>query len=472
MARSTLYDEFLHFVRENRLFEKGERVLAAVSGGPDSVAMLDLLRRFRDRGEIELFACHLDHGLRGEDSRADAAFVAELTERINIPLETARANVRLRAKRRGMSIETAAREARYEFFGKCARKLKCPKVATAHTLSDNAETILQRVIEGTGTDGLCGIPCRRDIPGRGLVEVVRPLLFATRDDVERYLSARALESRLDRSNLEPIYLRNRVRLEILPLLKELNPSVERAIARLAESVARLTECVEDDVAAAAGVIILARRRRSVVLNRNAIAEISPPVASEVVKAVLLDLLPDARKILHSHIDGVIELACGENPAASMHLPGGFEARREYGFIFIRPREEESGPGPFEGRLEVPGEVVLPGGAGRITARFAAGVALDEFIAGKSAGKEVIDADAVKGVLSVRFPRAGDRFRPLGGGAKKLQDFFVDEKVPRKARAAIPLVCDGAGIVWVAGHRIAERVKVTVSTRRSIVLELR
>lgn len=471
MGRSTLYDGFLGFVKAGGLWRRGELVLAAVSGGPDSVALLDILLRYRRRGGIDVAVCHLDHGLRGEDSRADAAFVAELGAKLGIRVEVGRKRVDLFARRRGLCIEAAARAARYEFFAKTARRLGAAKVATAHTASDNAETVLQRMIEGAGPRGLCGIPLVRRLGVRGDVEVVRPLLFATREAIEQYVSARGLSTRLDRSNLEPIYLRNRIRLEILPLLKELNPSIEQALCRVGSAVGELLDFVKEDVAEARREVVRKGKSGGVVLDVEGLARLHAALSGEVVRGAALAAGVDGRALSASHIAGILALARGRRGSGVVELPGGLVARREYGEITIGEPAEGFDPGSFEKPLKVPGHVVLPGEAGRIEAQILKRFDLTKFIAAKSDCEEVVDANAIEGRLTVRFARKGDRLTPLGApGAKKLQDFFVDAKVARRRRYSVPLVLDEAGIIWAGGIRIADRVKVTEGTESFLRLK--
>ena len=216
--------------------------MVACSGGPDSVALFDIMVRWSASAKIKVFACHLNHCLRGADSDGDAAFVEDLARSVGVELFTGRRDVAGLARERGVSIETAARDARYEFFIEAAGKLRCSAVVTAHTASDNAETFLQRLIEGAGVEGLGGIPHWRLLDADRKVHLWRPLLFAHRPEIEKYLEARGLAFRVDKSNLEPTYLRNRIRLELLPRLREFNPSIEESLtASLKRAVSDLVE---------------------------------------------------------------------------------------------------------------------------------------------------------------------------------------------------------------------------------------
>jgi len=496
VSRSALYEDFLHFARERGFFAPGESVLAAVSGGPDSVAMLDILKRFSRHGRIALFACHLDHELRGRESTRDASFVRTLCRSLGVPLVVAERDVRSLAKRSKLSIEAAARRARYEFFARAARRFGCTKVATAHTLSDNAETILQRLIEGGGPAGLSGIPASRALDEKGKISVVRPLLFAARREIENYLAARGISARIDRTNLAPLYTRNKIRLEILPRILELNPSAEEAISRAGANIASLFEYVEDAVAGARQKIIHFRAPGKTVLKRRALLSAPGVVSRAVVKSAILDSGVDGRAFSSAHVDAVMKLAKSRRPCGTTALPGGVAASVRYGSLTIAgpkaavrrataarckgapaasPRKNRTfrdgarRPG-FCRPLPVPGTVVLPGGSGRIEARIVRRFDLAAFVAAKTRFEEVVDADSIKGNLVVRFPRPGERLRPLGApGEKKLSDFFTDLKIPLDERGRTPIVADEAGIIWVAGCRISHRVRLASRTKRFLKL---
>ncbi len=470
MSRSALYEEFLNYTRRHHLIAPGDAVLVAVSGGADSVVLLELLCRLRHGGSITLAACHLDHCLRGAESTEDARFVEQLCGRLNVPLESARRDVAALARDSGLGIEETARKVRYEFFAEAARRRGSARVATGHTLSDNAETILQRLIEGAGAAGLSGIPPARPLEDGSAVMVVRPLLFATRQKIEQYRDERGLSSRLDRTNLQPLYLRNRIRHELLALLREYNPSIEEALSRTATCIDALRDLVKGDASSLIDTVASRDESGRIVLDVEGLTSAHPAVSGEVVLWALREADVDGRRLAWAHVEAILDLAAGPNPSGELDLPGALIARREYGRIVIGAAGVLGGCADFQAGLGVPGEVVLPGGAGRIQARPVEGLKLSDFVCGKTPEEELIDASALYGDLYVRFAQTGDRFRPLGApGARKLQDFFVDEKVPRRLRASTPLVLDNEGIIWVASRRIAERVKVTGQTRHLLQL---
>ena len=477
-GRSVLYEDFLAFERRHALLPNGGRVLACVSGGPDSVALLDILHNFSKGGRIELYACHLNHQLRGVEAQEDAAFVKRLCDSMGVQVEVGARDVAALAKEKGLSIETAARDARYEFFNSCARRFKCNTVATAHTMSDDAETVLMRLIEGAGPEGLTGIPVKRPLGKRTDLSIVRPLLFAARPRIEQYLAERRLEYRVDKSNLEPIYLRNRIRLEVIPRLKELNPSIEEALARTAESIDRMYDLVGREIGRAWRRVVENDKGPVYLLRRAELLKVHPAVATEIVKEILVRAGLSERNLRSAHMDAVMDLAESRKPSGRLELPDGVEARRDYDSLLIAPAREfpssrrQEMPEAFEEMLDVDGSVELPR-AGRIEARRLNELSLDDFVARKGKDEEVVDARALKGALRVRFPRRGDRYRPLGApGERKLSDVFIDARLPAADRAAIPVVEDDKGIVYVGGLRIAHRAKVGKKTTRYVLLRWR
>jgi tRNA(Ile)-lysidine synthase len=487
MARETLYDDFLAFERRHNLFPSGDGVVAAVSGGPDSVALLDILRQFSSGGRIRLAACHLNHQLRGAEADDDERFVESLCDSMGVPLEVGRRDVAALAREKSLSVEAAARDARYAFFNKAVRKHNARHVATAHTMSDQAETVVQRILEGAGPEGLTGIPLKRTLGKWTDIKVARPLLFATRERIMDYLAGRGLSSRTDSTNLEPVYLRNRIRLELLPRLREFNPSIEDALARIAESMDLVYDFLWREVDDHWHRVVSWNKPPIFSLRRHALLRVHGAIAREIVKGVLTNAGLPERDLKAAHIEAVLALAESRKPSARVELPAGFVVRREYDDIFVgratefadesMPAAETANDEGFEEILEVNGRVDLPAG-GFIDSMVENDEYMDdesrEQLIKSAAGDEAaMDMQNIELPLAVRYPRPGDRFRPLGcRGEKKLSDVFINAKIPADQRATIPLICDRSGIVWVAGYRIAEHVRVGGLTTRYVLVSWR
>lgn len=442
------------------MFADGLPVLALVSGGADSTALLRLLAA-GELGERSLSVLHVDHMLRGKASDADAAFVEALCADLGVDCRVVRYDVSAYAQEETLNLEDAGRRVRYRFAEEeldalCSRvgvAPGCGRIVTAHTRDDRVETFLMRVVQGAGMAGMTGVK-----PVRG--RVVRPLIDASRSDILSYLTSLGQQWCEDASNLDTTRTRARIRHDVLPRLREMNPSLDASLARNLEVLA-------DDDALLAGMASAFARDFSessadaVAFDRRLMGTLSRAMARRTVRSALLDAFADASRLESSHVDALVD-GLTEEPFAR-DLPFGLRAFSEYGRLVVS-RGSPGSRGLVPSLLEVPGAARL-GGAGCITAEM---TAPDTGDAGPDS--VVIDADRLTGTLTVDSPREGDRFRPLGlDGTKKLSDLLVDEKVPRRLRAATPVVRDGPAIVWLAGVRMAHDYRIGESTRRAVRL---
>jgi tRNA(Ile)-lysidine synthase len=423
-------------------------VLVAVSGGPDSVAMLDILHVLAQQAKLRLSVGHVDHGLRAE-SAGDAAFVAELAGRLGLPYLHRVVDVRGRVEETGESVEEAARELRYAALREMADEAGAETIATGHTADDQAETVLMRLLRGTGVSGLAGIPARRD-------EIVRPILPLWRADVLEYLRLRELPSCIDATNQAPDFLRNRIRLELLPLL-------EREYApRLRERLRNLADMARDDAEAldilAEGTYRFARDARPDGVAFSASPDLAAPALRwRLYRLALAEVRGDVADISYEHLQAIAALT----PHRQVHLPGARVLHEAGRLVFLPAETPDAAPqGIDEQPLPVPGTLSLPDAGCSLTTEWYDGPT--DIRGGDIA---VMDAEAVRLPLIVRARQPGDRFRPLGaGGTRKVQDILVDAGVPRRLRERVPVVCDADGIVWLAGFRVADRVKMHRNTR--------
>ena len=419
----------LRHLRRSGLLPPGSRCLVALSGGGDSVALLHLLVRLRRALGLEVCAAHLDHGLRPE-AADDRRFARRLCRDLGVPFLGARADVRALARRRGLSVEAAGRVLRYGFLREARRRLGADRVLTAHTADDQAETVLLRLVAGTGLRGLGGIrPRRRD-------GVVRPLLPFSREDLRTWLAARGLPWREDATNQVPEAPRTRVRLLLLPLLREWNPRVVQALGRVAAAAREDEGC-------------LARQARLHLpdppdrLELGALEALPRPVRRRLLReaAERRGARPE-----RAHLLRLDRLEAG----GALDLPGGVRARRTRTHLVLeRPALPEPPPEPARFPAE-PGEVELPGWGLRLVLREAPAPHPPE------ADRVWLDRRLLDGPLEVRGRRPGDRFRPAGGaGTAKLKKFLRERGVPLAERDRVPLLCLGDRVVWVLGHRADE-----------------
>jgi len=463
----------LRFAREQGLFTGQKRVLLAVSGGPDSVALLLILAHLREALDIELWVAHFDHGLRSPTQReVERSFVSHLADELGLPFLFGQGDTRAHAGRHRLSLEEAARALRYAFLSGQAGRVGAGAVATGHTASDQVETVLMHIIRGSGLAGIAGMQPRSPwpFPGHVGLTLVRPLLAVSRRHSERYCLEEGLSPCLDATNLMLEPLRNRVRHELLPLLRRYNPRVEQALLRLA-GAASADAAYLDETADLFWQALAQRSERSVQFPRLELAALSPALQSRLLLAAAQSLLGDMPQIEAIHLQAMqaaLAVRGLSRGKGRLSLPGGLVFAAQGQSVRLTVGEEAAArpipetPLALSGRTKVADWWV----EAKILPAEAAGPTDDPYEA-------LLDLDGVGSTLTVRSRRPGDRLRPLGlGGEKKLQDLLVDAKVPQDQRDGVPLVCAAWGIAWVVGHRLDERAKVGENARTILRLRFR
>ncbi|HLT59100.1 MAG TPA: tRNA lysidine(34) synthetase TilS [Limnochordales bacterium] len=457
------------YIARHRLLRPGDRVLAAVSGGPDSLALLHLFTRLRAPWALGLHAVHVNHGLRPEAAQ-DAAFVESVGQAWGVPVTVVAVDVRAE-RAPGESLQQAARRVRYRVLAQAADQVSATRIALGHHADDQAETVLLRLLRGAGTTGLAGMRPRR---GR----YIRPLLGVPRAAIEAYCRRFELNPRVDPSNVSPQYLRNRIRHHLLPLLeREYNPNIRAVLCRTAGLLRE-----EDDLLEA--LAVRAHRRLAAQggpheLPVAGLARLPAAVARRVVRRALAAAGVPLSRVTADHVAAVLALLDG---VGAVDVPGGVRARRAGDRIRLErppsgPAVAPAGPAPpaFFHPLDVPGKTAVGELGLVIRAEIVEPPASRAVAADPRAAsgpmQAVLDWDRLVLPLVVRSWQPGDRMRPLGlDGTKKLQDLFVDAKVPAGERRRVPIIADQAGPVWVVGLRVDARAAVTAETQR--VLRLR
>jgi tRNA(Ile)-lysidine synthase len=468
----TVVDRVRDTIRRHALLRAGERVLVALSGGPDSVALLHLLLDLqRDGDGIVAGVAHFHHQLRGADADGDEVFCRELAATLALPIEVEREDVRQAARDAGRSIEDMARALRYAFLDAAADRVRADVIAVGHTLDDQAETFLLRLVRGAGSRGLSGI---RPRAGR----VIRPLLEISRAELRDDSRQRGLVWREDASNRDVTIPRNRVRHELIPYLeREFNPGITHVLAREA-SLARVDDDrLQEEAIDLTSTIVLSTTDGKTEIDAVALRSLDPALSSRVAFHALARR-PHGRFVGFDHVEKILRLA--EAPdGTSVDLPGQRATRRGSTIILGPPvprarRGDTSESNSFRFPLSIPGEVTLDKQGWAVSAHRADSVDRPAGF-GPARGLEVaIAADPVALPLAIRSRQLGDRFRPLGmEHRKKLQDFLVDRKIPREIRDSLPLVVDDDDrIVWVVGESVAEDFRVTGASRGVLLLKAR
>jgi tRNA(Ile)-lysidine synthase len=484
---TSLARRVLRGLRRRELLNDDECVAVAVSGGSDSVGLAWLIHEMASAGLVTVAGLvHLNHGLRGEESNGDETFCRSLAARLGWPIDVERIDAAAIARARSQSVEAAGRAARYRFFEAASQRLHAGVVMTGHTLDDQAETVLLRLLRGAGTRGLAGVRPRRG-------PFVRPLLEVRRSELRAYLDARGESFRDDASNQDLSIPRNRIRHELMPVIGRLAPGAVRALGRVA-ALARDDEDYLQKVAIeAARSLVLSEGTRGVPqgpagsssgFDCGTFAALHPALGRRVVRELLLEAAPGVA-LTARHIEAVRELAAADKSNGHLDLPGLVVERRA-GLLSILPRGDKppdaqdpagrrrrlGDAGAVQRPLEVPGAVDMPEAGVSIAASIRTGHGAPE--PGLDNRVAMLQASSLELPLAVRTRRPGDRFRPLGApGRRKVQDLLVDRKVPREAREIVPLVVDAAGrIVWVVGVAIAEECRVTSPGAGVVILEVR
>ncbi len=453
-----LLDKVKSAISKYSMLSGGETILIGLSGGPDSVCLLLALHTLKEELNLKLHAIYIDHGLRPQETPGEIEFCRKLCDGLSISFITKAIDVKTHAKEHGMNKQEAARELRYKMFDDVSAELKVDRIALGHTADDQIETFFMRFFRGSGPGGLSGIP-----PVRG--RIIRPLIEVERKEIEEFLDEQKQDYIVDSSNLKEDYFRNRLRLSFLPEIKRINPGIVRTVSRTMEILREEERYFAIQVTKTLMKLICRKSDLRIELFLTPMESMDKVILRRVLRRAI-DETKGLRGMGFTHIEDIIELIKRGKPGDRIYLPKGLRVIKNYGTLTMTS-EIPQRIGVFT--LSVPGEAVLREIKAVITA------SIEDEVESYGDGKKVavFDADKVGGVLSVRPREKGDFFYPLGfGRRKKLQDFFVDEKVPRDERDAVPIIASGNNIVWIAGYRGDERFKATETTKRFLRLEFK
>ncbi|MDP8213627.1 MAG: tRNA lysidine(34) synthetase TilS [Candidatus Euphemobacter frigidus] len=467
------------FAVSHRLWKKGERILVAVSGGADSVALLHLLYRLKEEEDLKLTVVHLDHGLRGQASEADSRWVRELAGRLDIPCLVERRVVSAKLRRGGHSPEESARDVRYTFFRDLSERTGINTLALGHHADDQAETVLLKLLRGCHPAGLGGMrPYRLD----GTLRLIRPLLEIRRRELVDFLSAIGESFREDISNRDRRFLRNRLRHELLPLLEtEYNPRIREVLVHLAGMERKRDDYLKDRMHESFQAVA-AELEQGLVLDLPLFKQLSSFEQGEILRELLWKAgFNDPHRRVHRDLERIIKGPSGRR----LTLPGRLTVLKEQQRLIIK-----KGPGgvtgfrAFSRELAVPGETEIELIRAGIVVReyprppeitFRPGPGLKRYWEDYPGGgvlKEYLDRDTVVLPLLVRSRRPGDRYQPLGtAGNRKIKKILIDEKVPGSLRDLIPIIADAEKIIWLAGYRPDHRCRVREETRTILEISL-
>jgi len=507
IAQDNFLQKISQQIRDHRMFAPQDRWLLAVSGGCDSMAMLHGLCMLRQTQMPELSnlqVAHLNHQLRGTESDTDAEFVQQQSKSLGLEVTLGSIDVARIAHETNQSLETAARQQRYQFLAETARARSCNKIALAHNADDNVETILHRIIRGTGIRGLAGIPAVRSLTeteeqtvsnGNPELLLIRPLLNASRSEIEAFVKNSNITYRQDQSNFSSVYTRNRTRHELLPFLRDkYNPEIDTALLQLGEIASDFQEILRLESRAEFENLIRNRTSDKLVLDAAALQTKSQIKQAQIIHEAFLELQVPQQRIGFRQIKSVLDLINRKDCLSKiLQLPLGVKIERSETDELIISTDLSASPSvailkPEKVTIIFPGinnlyqtfYGITPDSPNEgkpfhaIRAEIFQGTSefLENFREQKGPFEEIFDLDKIVEPLHLRTREEQDRFQPLGtGGTKTLGNFFTDVKVPTSRRDQTGLVCDGRGIIWVIGLRIAERVKITSKTQHILKLSV-
>ncbi|MCD4783864.1 MAG: tRNA lysidine(34) synthetase TilS [Candidatus Eremiobacteraeota bacterium] len=456
-----IFRKILDTISKYNMIQKKDRVIVALSGGPDSVFLLYALHRLRESLEIDLFATHIHHGIRGKYADRDSEFVEKTCDSLSLPVRIFEHDAPGYAKRKGLSTEEAGREIRLSAYKKAMKEFEASKVATGHTADDQAETVLLRLITGAGKRGLAGIHPEYE----GFI--VRPLLDTRKEEILRYLQEYKIKYMVDHTNFETDMLRNRVRNILIPLLKtEFNPNLESALCRTAaifqEEMVYLKQITDSHLDKFAVI-----KKNEARLNLSGVSSTAPYIMKHLLRELVCRFTGSMKDLTYFHTQNLFNLLLKPS-GSSIQLPGNIRAEKEYEFLVISKKMKSD-------EVELPDLILrIPGS--NISKEWnvvIGGEILEERPSLDSVNPFTIfiDFDKCDGKeFQLRTRKPGDRFSPIGmKGIKKVKDYFIDKKIPRAQRNSIPIILCGREILWIAGHRQSRLFRMTPHTKRVLKL---
>ncbi len=464
-------------IKVNRMIEKGDRIVAGVSGGADSVCLLYVLKQYCRECGAQVIAVHVNHGIRGEEAARDEQFVKDLCDGWGIECISYYHNVREIAGQLKLSEEEAGRKVRYDTFLEVCEARECNKIAIAHNRNDNAETILFHLFRGTGLKGLSGIEPRRVIPSvAGDITIIRPLLDTDRNEIEAFLRREGISWQTDSTNLTEDYSRNKIRIRILKsAVEDINSGAVGNITGAAACIREAADYIETGVRSCYERLVTEQEASYRVLTSGMRTE-HPVIQKGLIFQILEKLAGKRKDLEEKHVKAVCELL-DKQVGRMVHLPYGIVAEREYDHIRLScdSREEPDSYGKslaFSVPVNIPGRTYLP----RQAMIFETELInyKNNITISKNSCVKWFDYDKIENAVEIRTRREGDYIQiNSSGGNKKLKDYYIDHKIPRRLRDSKLLVTDGSHVMWIVGEgeRMSERYKIDTTTTKVLVMKM-
>ncbi|WP_353685018.1 tRNA lysidine(34) synthetase TilS [Thermodesulfovibrio sp. 3907-1M] len=448
-----------HTIEKYNMISMEDHILVGLSGGPDSVCLIQILHMLKPAYKLKISAAYIDHGLRPEDVPKEIEFCKYLCESLNISFYTQSIDVKSFAKNEKINIQEAARILRYGALEQISINIKAHKIAVAHNADDQAETVIMRLLRGAGPAGLSGIPPVRK-------KIIRPLIEVERAEIEKFLSEKNISYITDPSNESLKYLRNKIRKTLMPVVKSISPQATKIISRTADILREENDYINVAVTKALMRLMSRKTDKKVELFCNPMEVLNIVVLRRALR-VAIDSVKDLKGLTFDHIEEIIKLIKTGKPGDRLYLPKGIRAIKGYSTLTVTA-ESPKKLSTYE--IPKPMDIYLKEANIFLSLKEIKREELQDFGNGKST--IYIDMDKIKFPLIVRARKAGDYFYPFGfGKKKKLQDFFVDEKVPRDERDTVPVIESNGDIVCIAGYRLDDRFKIDDNTKRCLQIKI-
>ncbi len=456
-----MISEIKKTIEKYNLLNRGDKVIVALSGGSDSVALLTALVQIAPQMDLNLIVAHINHKLRGEESDEDEKYCRKLSEKMGLVFVSGVMNKT--ESHRGISPEDFYRRQRYLFLNKVAKDNQAKKIALGHHLQDQAETVLLNLLRGSGLEGLKGILPMRD------GKIIRPLIEISRKQIVNFLNESGIEYRQDSTNENSKYLRNKIRRDLIPYLKkEFNPKVEENLAQTAQILRQEDEFVRQHVFSAMESPYIQRKPNRISLNIQYISGLQKAIRFRLFKALLESLNPAKNGFSFIHIKSLEELTYNQKSGKRISLPLSIIASREYNNLILERKNIRPQKIKYEYKMSVPGSVWVR--EKNINVHLQ--IVTKDNIDFKKDKKVYMDLDKIRQPLILRNRREGDWFDPLGmSGRQKIKALFIDHKIPRDQRDKVMLIADGLSIIWIENMHLSDRVKITAQTKNVLLVEI-
>lgn len=455
-----MYNLIKKNILEKNLIINGDNVLIALSGGPDSVFLFHNLRKLRDSISFNLYASHINHMYRGEDAMHDEEFVRNLCETYGIKLFVKRKNATEYSKELKVTEEEAGRILRYNFFKENLTEVGGGKVAVAHNLNDQAETVLQRIIRGTGIDGLSAMTFKK-------ANLIRPMLNVSKIEIMNYLYDNNYDYCIDITNSSDIYGRNKIRLNLIPYLEQnFNPNIQNSLYRMSEAMERDKKIIEKYVELKFADVLKEKTHNKIVMDLNLLSSLDIGETGRIIRRAIEELKGNAVNIEMKHIDYSINLIKTGKTGKKINLTEGFTIEISYGNLIINKTVEKIND--FEYNIVLNETKYIK----EINKNLFLNVIDISQADIKNKNIISLDYDEIKGNLVARNRRRGDLMMPCGmNGNKKIKDIFIDLKIPLEERNKKLIIADDENILWLEGYRINDKYKVSAATKKILTISL-